>query len=80
MPMTSNVAINEGIVLDIVNLPHLPRPLHRAYRINGVLAYMLPRMLVTLSWIHETLPDLQADYCSNRPQENIFVINGPLVI
>ncbi|KAG5220660.1 E3 ubiquitin-protein ligase [Salix suchowensis] len=49
-------------IFSVTAMSHMPGSIHGANCFNRMLAYVLPRMLVTLSRINKALPNLQADY------------------
>ncbi|KAG6850898.1 hypothetical protein H0H93_006724 [Arthromyces matolae] len=58
-------------VFNVANLPDMHRPLQRTNGLNWLLAYLLSRMLASLSWLHKIMPHLQAYYWCIRFTENL---------
>ena len=51
----------------------LPRSVLRTYRLDWVLAYMLPRVLAALPWVDQAVSYLQEDYWSYGFKEGLPV-------
>ena len=65
--------VDKSFFIDIPSLSHLFGPLYGTYRVYWMLAHVLSRMLVALSWFNEIVSHLQEDHGCLRSQKSLLV-------